>query len=131
MTSLKLSWPAIVSASSGCKRWSTSTLTTLAARWQSCSVKTPTPGPISSTPQSGPMPAASAMRGQMPGLMMKFCPNSLDSENPYRAQRSRMVERSVRLGTGRFLSAAYCCPVMPMTVLTARLIWGSFSMVKS
>ena len=49
-TSLKLSTPAMVSASRGGRRSSTSMETTFAARFASSRVSTPMPGPISSTP---------------------------------------------------------------------------------
>ena len=103
-TSLKLSTPAIVSASRGGRRSSTSMDTTLAARLASSLVSTPMPGPISSTPQFLSTPLASTIFGGRPGLMMKFCPKPLESAKSYFSHRVRITERSVSSGIMFFLS---------------------------
>ena len=95
-TTVTFSYSARVSASSGGRRLSTSTATTFFARRASSLVSTPTPGPTSSTPKRSSIPAASAILGQMPGLTIKFCPNSLESEKPCAAHSVLMVEISVR-----------------------------------
>ena len=103
-TSLKFSTPAMVSASRGGRRSSTSMDTTLAARRASSLVSTPMPGPISSTPQLLSTPLASTILGGRPGLMMKFCPKPLESAKSYFSHRVRITERSVSSGIVVFLS---------------------------
>ena len=89
-----LSKPASVSFSRGSSRRSTSSETTLAARAASARVRTPAPGPISSTPCPS-MPASCAMRGQTVSSTMKFCPSPLLRRKPCRAKSRVRYSRSV------------------------------------
>ena len=86
----------MVSASIGSRERSSSTETTLPARWASSAVSGPMPGPISSTPQCSSASEDAAIRAGISGSIRKFCPMDLEKWKPWRSSSARMVNSSQR-----------------------------------
>ena len=74
----KFSFPAIVSASTGCRLRATSTATTFFAFLHSCCVKGPMPGPTSRTPQVSSIPASRTISRGTQLCVRKFWPLALE-----------------------------------------------------
>ena len=91
-----LSQPASVSASTGFRLLSSSTHSTLPARFDSCSVRQPTPGPTSSTPVFSSSSAPSAISSGTQPAVRKFCPMDFENRKPCRESRARISFISVR-----------------------------------
>ena len=71
-----------VSSKTGIKRLSNSTDTTLFAIEASSYVRTPIPGPISTTASFFEIPQCLTILWQISGFIKKFCPRDLEKLNP-------------------------------------------------
>src|SRR5207245_2452816 len=97
-TMVTLASPRRVSPSARTQAESTSTPTTLAARWASSRVSTPRPGPTSTTCSAGRTARAATSRSRWPRSARKFWPHRRWNCTPKRRATARIVDGLARSG---------------------------------